>query len=57
MLSRKFFLKCFLKDCKKNKKYEKEKMEVSVIMGICFCYRILFEEFNEVICSYRNKCF
>lgn len=45
-------------DCKKkNKKHEKEKTEVSVITGTCSCYRILPEEFNEVICSYRNKCF
>lgn len=47
----------FKKIVKKNKKHEKEKTEVSVITGTCFCYRILPEEFNEVICSYRNKCF
>lgn len=45
-------------DCNKTpKKHEKEKTEVSVITGTCFCYRTLPEEFNEVICSYRNKCF
>lgn len=52
-----FFQNDFKKTVKKNRKHEKEKTEVSVITGTCFCYRILPEEFNEVICSYRNKCF
>lgn len=56
-VKQKTFFKMILKRLKKNKKHEKEKTEVSVITGTCFCYRILPEEFNEVICSYRNKCF